>query len=678
MKQNAFFSVILSAGLLFSPACNVQIFPIYAARTASVKIVSDDMHFILREEKDRHYKNSGEIILTSYSGDSASLTIPEKIDGHTVTAIDDDAFSGCDTLGKVTLPDSINYFGKAVFRDSSVRSVNIPKGVKMIPSCTFYNCQDLTDVAFHDNIAAIANTAFKKTGVTVPDKLKSRVTGEILDDSEASCTFTEDEWVYDILCLYGEINLNFTKYTGKNKDIVMPDDLNYYDLLTCDHEIFSEIKDIKSVVFPEDMTDVTVRFTDSSIEKAVLPQNIGMSDSMFENCKKLKTVVFSGENCNIIISDRAFRNCNSLTDIKFPENCDNITIGKNAFENTGIAELSLNYPSEIGSSAFSGCGSLKTVKLNDANVSNRAFMNCSSLSEMTFSGNTVLDDLSLYGCDSLENIVFNNCKLTSYNAFRDCPKLYTIDVKTVFDTTKDDFIPLYKDFIFSHFNGSDNIGFINDYVIAQADRIVKEYTNDSMSDMEKAAVLHDWVCDNTKYTEGEINNKENHNDASVFMNEYTVCEGYARACNLLYHSAGIETYYVHSSDHAWNIVNIGGHYFHVDTTWDDLDGISRKWFMKSDDEFRKAGGSHAEWVLSEPSPLHEFQKDVLPECKYRMGDVNADGNINTADLVTLQKYLHGRSGITKSNSVLADTCCNGVTDVLDMVTLRRKVINELA
>ena len=53
-------------------------------------------------------------------------------------------------------------------------------------------------------------------------------------------------------------------------------------------------------------------------------------------------------------------------------------------------------------------------------------------------------------------------------------------------------------------------------------------------------------------------------------------------------------------------------------------------------------------------------------------------SVNTADLVTLQKYLHGRSGITKSNSVLADTCCDGVTDVLDMVTLRRKVINELA
>ena len=678
MKQNRLLSIAISAGLVLMSADTVRIFPIYAARTASQEIVSDDMHFILREEKDKHYRNSGELILTSYSGDSASLTIPEKVEGYTVTAIDDNAFSECDTLGKVTLPDTINYFGEAVFRDSSVTSVNIPKGVKMIPSYTFYNCQDLTDVAFHDNIAALANTAFKKTGVTVPDKLRSRVTGQILEDSDSFCTFSTDEWEYSVSGWYGVINLDFTVYTGNSKDIVIPADLTYYDELTCDSLIFAGNGGIRSVVFPEDMIEVTVRFTDTSIEKVVLPQNIDMIESMFENCTKLKTVVFGGKNSDIKIGDRAFRNCTSLTDITFPEECEKITIGNNAFENTGIAGLSLDYPSEIGSGAFSKCGSLKTVKLNNAKVANRAFMDCPLLSEMTFSGETVLDDLSVYGCDSLENISFTDCKLTSYNAFRDCPKLYTIDSKKVFDPSKGDFVAEYKDFIFSHFNGSDNVGVINDYVIAQADRIAKECTNDSMSDMEKVIAIHDWVCGKTKYTEGDINNKENHNDASVFMNEYTVCEGYARACNLLYHSAGIETYYVNSSDHAWNIVNVGGHYFHVDTTWDDLDGTSRKWFMKSDDEFRKEGGSHAEWTLSVPSPLHDFQGDKLPECRYRMGDVNADGNINTADLVTLQKYLHGRSGITKANGVLADVCCDGVTDVLDMVALRRKVINELA
>ena len=374
MKYNKYFSIAILAGLLFMSSSDVQIFTAQAARTASQEIVYDNMHFIRRFEKERHYKNKDEIILLSYDGDSDSLTVPEEVDGHTVTAIYDKAFAGCDTLGEVTLPDSINYFGEEVFRDSSVRSVNIPKGVKMIPSYTFYNCQGLTDVAFHDNIAAIANTAFKKTEATVPDKLKSRVTGDALDNSEALCTFTTDEWEYTVSCLYGLVNLDFSSYTGENKDIVIPDDLSYYDELTCDSGIFDRTTNIKSVVFPEDMQYVTVRFKDSTIEKVVLPRNIDMSDSMFENCTKLKTVVFGGKNSDIKIGDRAFRNCTSLTDITFPDECEKITIGNNAFENTGIAGLSLNYPSEIGSGAFSKCSSLKTVKLNNASVSNRVFM----------------------------------------------------------------------------------------------------------------------------------------------------------------------------------------------------------------------------------------------------------------------------------------------------------------
>ena len=120
---------------------------------------------------------------------------------------------------------------------------------------------------------------------------------------------------------------------------------------------------------------------------------------------------------------------------------------------------------------------------------------------MTFSGNTVLADLSVYGCDSLENVNFKDCKVTSYNAFRDCPKLYTVNSDKVFDSSSGDFVPSCRNFIVSHFNGSDNVGFINDYVSAQVKRVVRENTNENMTDMEKVIALHDWVCGSTKYTE---------------------------------------------------------------------------------------------------------------------------------------------------------------------------------
>lgn len=51
------------------------------------------------------------------------------------------------------------------------------------------------------------------------------------------------------------------------------------------------------------------------------------------------------------------------------------------------------------------------------------------------------------------------------------------------------------------------------------------------------------------------------------MNDSTICEGYAKGYNLLLKAAGIESFYVHSNSHAWNIVKLGNQYFHVDTTW---------------------------------------------------------------------------------------------------------------
>lgn len=672
MKYHKLFSTVLSATLLFSVADTMAV-PVHIyADTASEIITTGDMSFTVSN------KNADELILTAYNGTDTSLIVPEKVNDKTVTAIDDKVFFGISGLETVILPDSINYFGADVFRDSSVKSVNIPKSLKVIPSYTFNNCQELENVAFHDSIAILANTAFKKTNITVPDNLRSRVTGSIIYTSESSCSFSTDEWDYNVSCQNGMIHLDFTKYKGTEKDITMPDAINYYDEISCNKNIFVNVSKIRKVVFPEKMSTLAVSFADTTLEEVVLPTDCNIIPSMFENCSKLTSVTFGGNTTSLTIGANAFRNCTSLENISFLEKCKQLRIGKYAFENTGISELILNCSSDIGSRAFSNCSSLLSAELTDAKVSDRAFMDCTSLKEMTFHGEVVLDDYSIYDCPNLENINFTDCKLTSYNAFRGCPKLYTINSETVFSKENGDFIPKYKDFIFTHFNGSDNVGFINDYVSAQVRRIVRENTNDDMTDMEKVIALHDWVCSNTKYTEGSISERENHCDVSIFMNEYTVCEGYARACNLLYHEAGLESWYVNSSDHAWNIVNVEGNYFHVDTTWDDIDGTSRKWFMKSDEEFRKEGGSHAEWELYVPSPLHEFQGDVLPECKYRMGDVNADGVINTADLVALQKYLHGRSTLGKEHWVLSDVCYDGKVDVFDIISLRRIVIGELS
>lgn len=97
--------------------------------------------------------------------------------------------------------------------------------------------------------------------------------------------------------------------------------------------------------------------------------------------------------------------------------------------------------------------------------------------------------------------------------------------------------------------------------------------------------------------------------------------------------------------------------------------------MKSDRELKESGGSHAEWKLNIPSSLHSFQKDVLPECKYSMGDVNTDEEINIADLVCLQNHILRRKELNNENWIMSDLTFDGIIDTFDVVMLRRKLTN---
>ena len=135
------------------------------------------------------------------------------------------------------------------------------------------------------------------------------------------------------------------------------------------------------------------------------------------------------------------------------------------------------------------------------------------------------------------------------------------------------------------------------------------------------------------------------------------------------------TLYVNNPDHAWNIVRIGGHYFHADSTWNDEDKINRDNFLKSDQQFIAHGGSHAEWEANIPSSLHTFQKEGTPECKYQIGDVNTDGTISVADIVKMSRYLLGAEPIVMDDYILYDLNYDSNIDVYDMIYMRKLFLN---
>lgn len=95
---------------------------------------------------------------------------------------------------------------------------------------------------------------------------------------------------------------------------------------------------------------------------------------------------------------------------------------------------------------------------------------------------------------------------------------------------------------------------------------------------EKEKFFHDYICLNTVYDESTLGNFGG-TAYYPLLNGKAICEGYARAMQLLLDKAGIENYLIvgdATSDgtteaHMWNIVNINGKNYHLDVTWDDSD-----------------------------------------------------------------------------------------------------------
>ena len=115
----------------------------------------------------------------------------------------------------------------------------------------------------------------------------------------------------------------------------------------------------------------------------------------------------------------------------------------------------------------------------------------------------------------------------------------------------------------------------------EQEKVVLNVTDSSMSDIQKAKALHDWLCNAVDYDDTNTKDAKNHVDYSAFLYSTTVCDGYARAYQHLMQAANIESYNIGSQTHAWNMIKLGNHYFHVDVTWDDPVGGSPEYIDHS-------------------------------------------------------------------------------------------------
>ena len=75
------------------------------------------------------------------------MDIPEKLDGHVVTSIGENAFYDCKSLTEISIPDGVTSIGDYAFAYcESLRKITIPDSVTSIGDYAFEGCFLLFEV----------------------------------------------------------------------------------------------------------------------------------------------------------------------------------------------------------------------------------------------------------------------------------------------------------------------------------------------------------------------------------------------------------------------------------------------------------------------------------------------------------------------------------------------------
>ncbi|MBQ8797074.1 MAG: hypothetical protein IJZ56_02640 [Oscillospiraceae bacterium] len=221
-------------------------------------------------------------------------------------------------------------------------------------------------------------------------------------------------------------------------------------------------------------------------------------------------------------------------------------------------------------------------------------------------------------------------------------RITTWDLKKIYsDLHKRGKLPWYAstDYTYTY---DQKTNYVNDFepgaVDANADmaayeervaQILDDCVFEGMDQWQIALSIHDYLIAHAAYDE----TLESNGSYDLLVEGSAVCAGYARAYQDLMLRAGIDCRYVVSEamDHAWNLVDIDGKWYHVDLTWDDpspnIAGfVDHKYFLLTDEEISAGDNPHYDWdtnlTCDDTRFSDGFWRDVNSAILYESSDTS--------------------------------------------------------
>lgn len=176
--------------------------------------------------------------------------------------------------------------------------------------------------------------------------------------------------------------------------------------------------------------------------------------------------------------------------------------------------------------------------------------------------------------------------------------------------------------------------------------VIAELISDDMTDYDKEKAIYDWQVAWTNYSSENLNpitagSSETHTPYGVLRSHNAICVGNATTFKLFMDALDIPCKIIHSTEygeHAWDIVQLDGEWYHVDVTFDGTSSSEPKYSyfnvpdsMKDDgswpwnhNEIPAANGTKYCYIYQNAEPLDDIY--AIPAALKAKAD-SGDGNL---------------------------------------------------
>ncbi len=309
----------------------------------------------------------------------------------TTTIITNGMFDSCDSLGAISIPNSVRIIGEGAFAKShNIDTIIIPEGVTSIGNFAFFDCP-LEYISIPSSVTHIGRNMF---GIFVDGATLSK-----------SVHFSGVNFlVEDAMIFNGDKSVIYEAFQDE-----IPTTLR----------IPNSVEHIGEGAFMECF----------NLAQLILPPSLKtIEDRAFDSCHSLTSINLS--NSITYIGENAFSDCDSLRDITLPPLLT--TISDYTFYRCGEIKKII-IPSKvtsIGERAFFQCVSLEDIRFPAGlkTIENCAFMRCSRLKTLSLpDGLTTIAGGAFYDCSQLESIDIPSSVTTiGKDAFAQCENLKSI------------------------------------------------------------------------------------------------------------------------------------------------------------------------------------------------------------------------------------------------------------